>query len=59
MHEYTAGCKKSGRQKFCTEKPTFLLQKKSGACEKMGQVPQCTGRSCSEIKIFFQISTLV
>jgi hypothetical protein len=27
----------------------------SGACEKMGQVPQCTGRN----KSIFQISTLI
>jgi hypothetical protein len=25
----------------------------SGACEMVGQVPQCTGRLCWEIKAFF------
>jgi hypothetical protein len=27
----------------------------SGACETMGQVPQCTGRLCSELKAFFKL----
>jgi hypothetical protein len=26
----------------------------SGACETMGQVPQCTGRLCLEIKVYFK-----
>jgi hypothetical protein len=31
----------------------------SGACEKMGQVPQRTGRVYGKIKVFFQIISLV